>query len=511
MNVKKQHIVLIIIAALFVGFLGGYIGYKTMDPNESAKQQTTDDGSENNDAQQNENDENSETNNDENSETNNDSNDAEDDVPEYMSKVVQAYGLIKENYVEDVEEDDLIEGAIQGMLETLDDPYSEYMDIETVGQFNEQLESSFEGIGAEVSMVDGKVTIIAPIKDSPAEEASLRPNDQIISIDQEDIDGLDLQEAVDKIRGEKGSEVTLEIERPGVKDTFEVTLVRDEIPVETVYSELESIDGHQTGYLEITSFSEETAEEFAEELEALENEGIEGLTIDVRGNPGGYLEAVEDILANFVPKDIPYMQIENKEGEKQPFYSTLDEKKSYPINILVDEGSASASEILAVALQELEYDVVGKTSYGKGTVQQAVPLGDGSTIKLTIYRWLSPNGVSINETGVEPTVEKEQPDYYYSHPIRVEDDSYKLDDTDEQIENIQIILNGLGYETDRVDGHFDETTEKAVTDFQEDEDLDVTGEVNEETGGHLESMIIEKIRNGEDDEQLEEAFKSLYK
>lgn len=500
MNLKKQHIAVILAAALFLGFIGAYIGVKVVKPNENTEQQGAADHSEQNDQEDNDN----------NSTANQNADTDDADLPENMGKVTQAYHLIKENFVGEVEENALIEGAIQGMLETLGDPYSEYMDIEMVNRFNEQLESSFEGIGAEVSMVNGKVTIIAPIKDSPAEAASLRPNDQIISIDNEKIEGLDLHEAVEKIRGEKGSEVVLEIERPGVKDTFEVTIVRDEIPVETVYSDIEDVDGHKTGKLEITSFSEDTAEEFATELEKLEEEGIDGLVIDVRGNPGGYLNAVEDILALFITQDTPYMQIENKHGEKQPFFSSLKEEKPYPISILIDEGSASASEILAVALKEVGYEVIGMTSYGKGTVQQAVPLGDGSTIKLTFYKWLSPNGVSINETGVEPTIEMTQPDYYYAHPIQLEE-PFKYDMTDEQIENIQIMLNGLGYNTDRTDGYFDKSTKQAVEQMQKDEDLKVTGEINEETAAQLEAMIIENMRNGVDDTQLEEALKSLYK
>src|SRR5690625_3107731 len=183
-----------------------------------------------------------------------------------------------------------LEGAIHERLETLEDPYSTYMDVESMENFNEQIESSFEGIGAEVSMVNGQVTIIAPIKDSPAEHASLKPNDQILSIDDEDLKGLDLNEAVEKIRGEKGSEVTLEIKRPGVSDPFNVVVTRDKIPLETVYSDLQTIDGKKTGILELTSFSETTADDFAKELEKLEAKNIEGLVIDVRGNPGGLLE-----------------------------------------------------------------------------------------------------------------------------------------------------------------------------------------------------------------------------
>src|SRR5690606_5389170 len=142
------------------------------------------------------------------------------------------------------------------MLSTLEDPYSSYMDIEQMERFNEQIEASFEGIGAEVSMVNGRVTIVAPIKDSPAEAAGLRPNDQVLKIDGEDIEGWDLNEAVSKIRGEKGTEVTLEIYRPGVEQPFEVSIIRDKIPLETVHSELTTVDGKKTGIIKITTFSE---------------------------------------------------------------------------------------------------------------------------------------------------------------------------------------------------------------------------------------------------------------
>src|SRR5699024_3821304 len=178
----------------------------------------------------------------------------------------------------------------------------------------------------------------------------LRPNDQILSVNGESVAGLNLNEAVDMIRGEKGSEVVLEVQRSGVSEPFDVTLVRDDIPVETVYSEVKSIDGKKTGVIEITSFAENTAQHFNEQLKELENENIEGLVIDVRGNPGGVLSAVEGVLKNFIPKDVPYVQIENQNGETEKSYSDLEEKKPYPISVLINEGSASASEILAVAM-----------------------------------------------------------------------------------------------------------------------------------------------------------------
>src|SRR5690606_20866260 len=168
-----------------------------------------------------------------------------------MSKVLEAYSLIKDMYVEDVDDEDLIEGAIQGMLLSLEDPYSVYLDQEAMKEFNQQIESSFEGIGAEVSMVNGNVTIVSPIKDSPAEKAGLSPNDQVLKVDGESLEGLSLQEAVNKIRGEKGSEVTLEIKRPGVDEPLEVSIVRDSIPVETVYVDTKEQNGKKIGVIEL--------------------------------------------------------------------------------------------------------------------------------------------------------------------------------------------------------------------------------------------------------------------
>ena len=486
MNSKKFQVVLILFAALLLGFVGAYAGMSLADSKDEQQPvvQTGD--------------------NDKEGQT-----DKASKMTGDLQKVAQAYTLIKENYLEEVEDTQLIEGAIEGMLATLEDPHTSYLNLDAMAEFNEQIESSFQGIGAEVSLVNGVVTIVSPIKDSPAEKAGLRPNDQVLSVDGESLEGLNLNEAVAKIRGEKGSEVTLEILRASSSEPFEMVIVRDEIPVETVYSRTEEVDGKTTGVIEITNFSENTAVEFEEHLTELENNNIEGLVLDVRGNPGGLLNVVEDMLAQFVPEDLPYLQIEDSDGNKEAFHSTLSEKKSYPITVLINEGSASASEILAVALKEMGYDIVGHTSYGKGTVQTAVPLGDGSSIKMTTYKWLSPKGEWINEVGVEPTVEVDQPDYYYSNPTTVEE-PFALDDTDEMIANFQVMLDGLGYDTGRTDGYFDEQTEKAVKSFQADNDVEETGIVDEQTAGMIDTKVIEQIRAGEDDLQLEEALKSLY-
>lgn len=486
MNLNKRQVVLILAAALLLGFLGAYAGI-SLAGNDDNQQATL--GSVND-------------------QDGSGSESAE--IPADLQKVAQAYGLIKQNYIEDVEDIQLVEGAIEGMLATLEDPHTSYLNLESMEEFNQQIESSFEGIGAEVSMVNNVVTIVSPIKDSPAEKAGLRPNDQVLSVDGESLEGLNLNEAVAKIRGEKGTEVTLEIVRASAPEPFEVVIVRDEIPVETVYSETETVDGNTTGIIQITNFSENTAREFEEHLTELENNGMDGLVIDVRGNPGGLLNVVEEILSLFIPEDTPYIQIEDADGNVEAIHSTLKETKEYPISVLINEGSASASEILAVALKETGHDVVGQTSYGKGTVQTAVPLGDGSSIKMTTFKWLSPKGEWINEVGVEPTIPVAQPDYYYANPITIEE-PFGLDDADASIANIQLMLDALGYETGRMDGYFNEQTETAVEEFQSENDLPVTGEVDEQTAGMIDTKVIERIRSGEDDVQLEQALEELYK
>lgn len=431
---------------------------------------------------------------------------------EGLNKVKLAYDLINQHFFEEVDKDELLEGAIQGMLETLNDPYSSYMNEEAMERFTKQIQSSFQGIGAEVSLIEGKVTIIAPIKDSPAEKAGLRPHDQILKVDEESLEGLDINQAVEKIRGEKGSEVVLLVQRQGASKPFEIKIIRDDIPVVTVHTDTETVNGKNTGIINIRTFSENTDEEFAEALEELEASGIEGLVIDVRGNPGGLLHSIEEILKHFVPKNIPYLQTEDRDGNRKEYYTTLDEKKKYPISVLIDEGSASASEILAVAMKEIGYDVVGMTSFGKGTVQQAVPLTenrDGSTIKLTFYKWLSPKGNWINEIGVEPTVEQKQPEFYYGHPIIVEK-TLKLDQTDEQIKNAQVLLKGIGYDPGREDGYFDQNVKIAVEKFQKDYGLKVTGEIDEKTANEIEMKVMDKIRDGKEDLQLQKALEVLY-
>lgn len=423
------------------------------------------------------------------------------------AKFVRAFEMIYHQYYKEVDREKLLEGAIEGMVNTLEDPYSAYMDKETSEKFTESLSSHFQGIGAEVSMVNGQVTIVAPFRDSPAEKAGLLPNDKIIKIDGESIEGLSLNEAVLKIRGEKGTEVELTIQRENVSELIVVKVVRDDIPIETVVPTIMNYDNKKIGILEITSFSQDTAKEFEEELNQFEKEGIDALIIDVRGNPGGYLESVQEIGKLIIPEGKPIVQVENRQGEKVRYLSNLRQKKSYPIIGLVDSGSASASEILAAALKEAGgYDIVGETTYGKGTVQQTIDLGDGSELKLSIYKWLTSDGNFIHEKGVEPTVKVKQPDYFYLPPIHVENE-LKQDMLNEQVKSAQLMLKGLGYEPGREDGYFSEQTANAVRAFQKDQNLLVTGVIDKQTGATIHEQVLKLIRDKNNDLQLQAALK----
>ncbi len=430
-----------------------------------------------------------------------------------LEKVEQAYDFIKNRYVEKVDQDQLVEGAIQGMLSVLKDPYSVYMDKETAQQFTQTLESSFEGIGAEVGTVDGKIVIISPFKDSPAEKAGIKPNDQILKVDGNSVEGLDLNKATLKIRGKKGTTVTLEIARKGLKEPLKIKVKRDQIPIETVHSSIKKQDGKKIGYIELTSFSENTAADFKKDVKALENDHIKGLIIDVRGNPGGLLDSVEEILREFVPKDKPYVQIQQRNGKKRRYFSNLTEKKDYPVLVLVNKGSASASEILAGSLKEAAgYKLVGETTFGKGTVQQAWPMGDGSNIKLTLFKWLTPDGHWIHKKGIKPDVAVKQPAIFATHPLQVEEqEPLEQDMNNEQVKNAQEILDALGFAPGRKDGYFSEETAIAVKGFQQEHDLKPTGNIDSVTAAKLEEAVVKEMKKEKNDMQLQTALRLIVK
>lgn len=423
--------------------------------------------------------------------------------PEDIKKIDTAYQLIEQRFLNEVDHEQVLNGAIHGMLGSLSDPYSAYMDKEEAKQFQDSLNSSFQGIGAEVSMIDGRVTIVSPIKGSPAEKAGIHAFDVILSINGEKLDGLTLNQAVMKIRGPKGTQAKLEILRSGSSEAKEIIVIRDDIPQETVYSELleESI-----GLIDIRQFSFTTADRFAEELAALEAKGMKGLIIDVRNNPGGILPIVVEMVEPFVPQGKKIFQIETKDGHREATYSK-GKGKDYPVAVLTNRGSASASEILAAAFKEAAGGkVIGDKSFGKGTVQVTFEkeMGDGSNIKITVFKWLTPDGNWVHDEGLEPDIYVEQPEFFRVSPIN-RDADLKQDMAGDDVRNLQVILNAIGFPTDRVDGYYNEGTTAALKAFQGKKGLPQTGAMDDITADRLEEAIIEQIRDPLNDVQLQSA------
>lgn len=428
---------------------------------------------------------------------------------EGIKKIETAMQLVKNNYVEGVDQQKLVDGAIDGMMNALGDPFSSYMGPETAQQFSEQIEGSFTGIGAEVSMENGNVVVVSPIKGSPAERAGIKPKDILLSVNGESFEGLSLNEAVAKIRGPKGTKAKIKVKRAGSTNTLEYTIVRDDIALETVYARMEE---GKVGVIEITEFSMNTAERFKQELANLEKQGMKGLVIDVRNNPGGVLQIVIEMAEHFVPKGKSIVQVEDKNKQREKTVSK-GVGKTYPIAVITNKGSASASEILAGALQEsADAKLIGEATYGKGTVQTSFSreMGEGSLLKVTIAKWLTPNGEWIHKKGIEPDVAVSQPGYFSVAPINKEK-TYKYDMLGEDIKSAQTMLQGLGYDPGRTDGYFSKATETALKKFQTDKKLQATGVLDEKTAEALEAALIEQIRDPKHDNQMNRAIEVIRK
>jgi carboxyl-terminal processing protease len=299
----------------------------------------------------------------------------------------------------------MVYGMAKGMTEQLGDPYTVFFEPDKAKQFKEDLKGSFEGIGAEIGMKDNIITIIAPIKDSPADKAGLKAGDKILKIDDKDTTGLAVDEAVAKIRGAKGTQVKLSVISENDLIPRDISITRDVINVKSVEWEMKNDD---IAYIRLSSFSEDTVKEFTEAARQVRESNAKSIVLDLRGNPGGYLDSAVDIASFFLPKGTQVVREDF--GGKQPandyttqFNPVLDK---YPMVALVDKGSASAAEILAGALSEQKgIKLIGEKTYGKGSVQEFITLSDGSTVKVTVAEWLTPEGKNINKEGISPDIE----------------------------------------------------------------------------------------------------------
>lgn len=341
-------------------------------------------------------------------------------IPEYLSKDVnfklfwQVWNLIKDNYVDPgVNEIEMFYGAQAGLVASLLDPYSVFLPPEIAEEFSEELKGKFEGIGAEIGIKNDHLTIIAPLPDSPAEKSGIKAGDKILGIDGLDTTGIYLGQAVNLIRGDKGTEVVLSVMHKD-QSQEDITIIRDKIQYASVKSEArgkigKKIDEENIGYIKISHFNEDTEELFNKKVNEFINQDVDSIILDLRNNPGGFLSTAISVASAWV-EDGVIVKEKFRDNSKTQNYSAqgsakFKDKKTV---VLVNGGSASASEIVAGALQDYGLaTIIGEKTFGKGSVQDLTELNDGSSVKLTIAKWLTPNNRTIDREGIAPDIEIE--------------------------------------------------------------------------------------------------------
>ncbi len=339
-------------------------------------------------------------------------------VDDELQELINNYEYIVENYYDDVDKSELIDSAIAGMLDSLD-INSTYVG-DTDSNFSIYLEGTYEGTGIQVyNDEDNNIVIYAVFDDSPASEAGLEPGDIIIKLNDEDTTDMTVSDFSELVKEQDGYfEITYK--RDDEEKTVQLKVA--EIELKSVSSKIISEDDKKIGYIRVTIFANNTYDQFAEALEELESEDIDGLILDLRDNSGGHLSAAEKMISLFLDSSHPIYQIKSKDSQNV-YYSTGSETKDYKISILVNGSSASASEVVTSALKE-QYGalVVGETTYGKGTVQELLTLSDGEQYKLTTKTWLTSKGVEVDGVGIDPDYEVQLSDEYYEDPTDENDD-----------------------------------------------------------------------------------------
>ena len=320
-----------------------------------------------------------------------------------LDELVTTYDNIINNYYEDVDKEELIDAGIQGMINYLDDPYATYFSGEASEDFNQELAGNYEGIGVEVMLNNGIVSVSRVFDNSPASKAGVKVGDVVIKVNDTDITGKSLTEVVSMISGKNsGNKSKLTVTRNGEELSF--VLAKGTIEVPVVNSEIYENNGKKIGYIKIDLFSSKVYKQFNSALKNLEKNNIQGLVIDVRDNPGGYLSEVKNILCLFLDKKQVLYQLQTKNKTEKIYGTKKSIERDYPVSVIINDESASAAEILASAFKESYGSrIVGINSYGKGTVQSASDLNSGDTIKYTVQKWLTPDGNWVNDKGVVPT------------------------------------------------------------------------------------------------------------
>ncbi len=323
-----------------------------------------------------------------------------------ISLLRDAIDIIREKYVEpdEIDPEQMKYGLVRGVIWSLDDPYSEFMSPEESIEFEDELGGDLQGIGAELTIRDGVIVVITPLKDSPAKKAGLLPEDIILEVDGEVAEGSEFLNVVKRIRGEKGTSVTLTIYRPDTGERLEIDIVRDAIRVETVELSFDE----DIAIIEVNQFGTNTEQEFATALSDALVENPKGIILDLRFNSGGFLDTAVNMVSAFIKSGKVVIQKGRPPNTESKFVSG-NVKTDLPLVVLQNSGSASASEIVSGALQDVDRAlIVGEKSFGKGTVQELIPMQNGAHLRLTVAKWLTPGGRDIGKVGIEPDLHVER-------------------------------------------------------------------------------------------------------
>jgi len=415
------------------------------------------------------------------------------------------YREIMSDYLNGARSSDLIHGAASGMAESLNDPYSVYYAGEQGESYVQRYEDHIVGIGVEIREEDGEFVINAAYKGAPADKAGLLKDDIIVAVDGELLKGRTLNDLVKMTRGEEGTKVKVTVRRAGLAEPFDVTLVREPVPIHTVSSEL--LPGG-IGSVQISRFAENTDREFDKAVDELLQKGMKGLLLDLRANPGGLVNPTIAIASRLIPKDKVILQVVSKNGSKEHTYRSEQKAPwTLPITVLIDESSASSAEVLAAALRDSAgAKLVGMKSFGKGVVQTFSQLPDGSVLKLTESQWRTPSGKWIHEQGIEPDLKVEMP-AYARLAVLPTDKVLKEGSFGQDVKTAEQMLSAVGYDPGNPEGIYDADTTAAVEQFQRDERLTPNGTLSGRTTFKLMDRLRGKL--AEEDPQSKAAIESL--
>lgn len=413
-----------------------------------------------------------------------------------------SYALIKRHYIGKIDEEKLIDGALAGFVGGLGDKYTTYMNASEMTALQQSTDGEFEGVGIEIEVFNDYIRVVSPIDNSPAFKGGLQTGDVIIAVNGEDIKGQSTTEVSKKVRGKKGTPVTLTIQRSG--SAFDVTIIRDTIPLTSVSGKINGT----VGVIRISSFAKHTYEELVDTLKKLRIQGAKSFIIDVRSNPGGLLDAVEKIVNIFVENNQIMFKMQDRTNGVVEYKSSSklgDFKVTEPIVVLTDKGSASAAEIFAAAIKELDRGVViGQTTFGKGTAQTIRDLTNYTGLKITYSKWLTPKGNWVHEKGLEPNIAVALPEYNNYMYINTEK-LIQVNEHSDMVLNIQKILNTLGYQTE-LTGIYDAQMQMVIKQFNLENHIS-GDELNIQTAQKLNLLLHQKIVT--EDNVLKEAINYL--